>query len=123
MQAHQIRLRKTIAKIAFKLRSEVDFGNQQQHLPCPLQHLVHEMHIHFRLAAASHALQQEARVTPRAHDAVHCQLLFGGQSVRIRESMSDDRPSHGKAWGGNMSFARLDPALLQQPFQLRGRCC
>ena len=50
---------KTVFHPFQKLRREVDFGQQKQHLPPLRQHFRHRIEIHLGLAAAGNAVQQK----------------------------------------------------------------
>ena len=50
---------KTVFHPLQKLRREVDFGQQKQHLPPLRQHFRHRIEIHLGLAAAGNAVQQK----------------------------------------------------------------
>ena len=69
---------KTVFHPLQKLRREVDFGQQKQHLPSLSQHFRHCIEIHFGLAAAGNAVQQKRlKFTKGRLNFIGSLLLFG----------------------------------------------
>ncbi len=87
VQADQIHVGEAAAEIIFQLRRQIDLRHQQQHLPAALQYAMHQMHIHFGLAAAGDAVQQEAGIAAGLCDRIHRELLLAGQRVGVVEDM------------------------------------
>jgi hypothetical protein len=77
VQGGQHHAGETGADIGFQLRRQVDFGNQDQDLSFGLarQYLGASLQIHFRFAAAGHAVQQRRFKTLRAADGIGRHLL------------------------------------------------
>ena len=67
-----------------KLRREVDFWQQKQHLPPLRQHFRHRIEIHFGLAAAGDAVQQKRLKTAEGRLNFIGSLLLVGVELKFR---------------------------------------
>ena len=78
---------KTCGNTLQKLRSQIDFGQQKQHLPARRQRVCRRFKIHFGFSAAGDAVQQKRGKTAcRADDGIRRRTLVGiGRIARRRD--------------------------------------
>ena len=103
---------KTVFHPLQKLRREVDFGQQKQHLPALRQHFRHRIEIHLGLAAAGDAVQQKRlKFAEGRLNFIGSLLLVGIQhKFRVR-SLPVVRPQYRLR-----HFRRFNPTLLRPIF-------